>query len=113
MFPSKAEGFGLPVIEAMMRGRPVFMSDRTSLPEIGGPLGFYWHSFDPDSMAGVFREGMQLVNDDDDFERKLKGYAEQFSWQRAAAKYMTLYHEFLSDHIGSCGQVDPLQRRCA
>ena len=36
VFPSLAEGFGLPVLEAMLRGTPVACSDATSIPEVGG-----------------------------------------------------------------------------
>jgi glycosyltransferase involved in cell wall biosynthesis len=39
-FPSNAEGFGLPVTEAMSVGKPIFLSLRTALPEIGGDAAF-------------------------------------------------------------------------
>ncbi len=99
LFPSLAEGFGLPVIEAMMLGRPVFMSDRTSLPEIGGPLGFYWDSFESHAMARVFRDGMRVVHNDRAYRDKLRAYARQFSWQRAAQKYLGVYRSVLPAHI--------------
>ena len=52
---SLAEGFGLPVIEAMTYGKPVFLSRRTSLPEIGGDKAFYFNDeFDPDGMKEKF-----------------------------------------------------------
>ncbi|TIP79159.1 MAG: glycosyltransferase family 4 protein, partial [Mesorhizobium sp.] len=40
-FPSLVEGFGLPPLEAMTLGCPVVMSDRASLPEIGGDAVLY------------------------------------------------------------------------
>ncbi|RYD85381.1 MAG: glycosyltransferase family 1 protein, partial [Sphingobacteriales bacterium] len=46
VFPSIAEGFGLPVIEAMHFGKPVFLSTHTSLPEVGGNAAYYFNSFD-------------------------------------------------------------------
>jgi len=39
-FPSLREGFGFPVLEAMTFGKPVFLSNKTSLPEIGGSHAF-------------------------------------------------------------------------
>src|SRR5690606_9695836 len=47
LFPSIGEGFGLPPIEAMAFGKPVFLSNQASLPEIGADAAFYWEDFDP------------------------------------------------------------------
>jgi glycosyltransferase involved in cell wall biosynthesis len=46
LFPSKVEGFGLPILEAQACGCPVFASDRAPLPEVGGNGAVY---FDPDN----------------------------------------------------------------
>ena len=58
LFPSLTEGFGFPVLEAMQCGRPVFVSRRTSLPEIAGDKGFYFEGYEPSELAAVYREGM-------------------------------------------------------
>lgn len=92
LFPSTTEGFGLPVIEAMSAGRPVFLSHATSLPEVGGPLGFYWHAYDADHMLDVYQRGMQRVQTTPDFAHQLRQHAGQFTWQRAATQYLELYH---------------------
>lgn len=42
--PSLAEGFGIPPIEAMSFGKPIFLSKLTSLPEIGGDVAFYFEN---------------------------------------------------------------------
>jgi len=47
LFPSLTEGFGFPVLEAMQCGKPVFLSRRTSLPEVAGDLGFYFDGYEP------------------------------------------------------------------
>ncbi len=95
LFPSQSEGFGLPVIEAMACGRPVFTTRATSLPEVGGPLAFYWHDFDPQRMLDVFRAGMRTVAADPDYADKLRRHAGQFTWERAARGYLELYQRVL------------------
>lgn len=97
-FPSLGEGFGLPVIEAMSLGKPVFLSRETSLPEVGGPLAFYWHCFDAESMAEVFHQGMQTVARDPAYPDKLKAHAAYFNWNRAAREYLALYRRVAAAH---------------
>ncbi|MDB5258760.1 MAG: hypothetical protein JWM14_3455 [Chitinophagaceae bacterium] len=92
LIPSLYEGFGLPVIEAMLCGKPVFSSRYTSLPEIGDDKSFYWDSFDPSHMAEVFAKGMEtFYKNPHAFEKELKEYAARFSWKENAAAYIELY----------------------
>src|SRR5690606_24164863 len=58
MLPSLAEGFGAPVVEAMKFGKPIFLSNLTSLPEIGGDAAFYFNDFEPGNMRQVFNDGL-------------------------------------------------------
>jgi glycosyltransferase involved in cell wall biosynthesis len=51
-YPSLAEGFGLPVLEAMAAGAPVLTSDRSSLPEVGGDAVAYADPTSVDSIRG-------------------------------------------------------------
>lgn len=95
LFPSIAEGFGLPVIEAMQYGKPVFISDHTCLPEIGGEFAYYFnHDFDRHKMQQEFENGL------DDFEKggknpsQIKEHALSFSWETAAKKYWEIYKQF-------------------
>lgn len=96
LLPSLTEGFGLPVVEAMSCGKPVFMSNSTSLPEVGGPDGFYWDSYDPDHMASLFRDGMAAYAADSDYPARLAANAARFKWKRAASAYLRLYRSALS-----------------
>lgn len=95
VFPSYAEGFGLPVIEAMYHGKPVFISDKTSLPEVGGDAAYYFRDFDPASMRRVWEEGMQDYQTHHRAER-IRRQAAQFSWRRAAEEYIQVYKNVLS-----------------
>lgn len=89
--PSLAEGFGLPVLEAMACGTPVFLARRTSLPEVGGELAFYWDTFEPDAMATVFHRGMTVVAADPTYPDRLVAHAATFSWAAAAKGYLDIY----------------------
>jgi glycosyltransferase involved in cell wall biosynthesis len=91
VFPSLAEGFGLPVIEAMSLGKPVFLSTRTSLPETGGAEAFYWDELDPEAMRGVFERGMRAYQEDPAKAARIQAWAARFSWERAAREYLALY----------------------
>jgi glycosyltransferase involved in cell wall biosynthesis len=95
VFPSLTEGFGFPVLEAMQCGKPVFMSRRTSLPELGGTLGFYWDSFAAEHMAAVFRGGMAAVAALPDFAAAARARAAEFSWEHAARGYLRVYRSIL------------------
>ena len=98
VFPSLAEGFGLPVLEAMRCGRPVFVSDRMSIPEITGEYGFYFnHDFDPDGMKSEFEKGMSAFERGEIDVKAMIAHAESFSWKNAAKQYFAIYDDMLSD----------------
>lgn len=91
VFPSLSEGFGLPVIEAMLLGKPVFLSNLTCLPEIGGKEAYYWDNFEAKYMQNMFEEGMNEYEHDSSKAERVKQHAEQFSWEKAARDYLQLY----------------------
>lgn len=93
LFPSKAEGFGIPVIEAMQQGCKVFSSKLTSLPEICGPHATYWDNFDAADMAKVVKEG--LLKDDQHLANERKEYAHRFNYDKYTAEYIQLYKNIL------------------
>jgi glycosyltransferase involved in cell wall biosynthesis len=95
LFPSLTEGFGLPVLEAMQCGRPVFVSRNTSLPEIAGDLGFYLDAYDPAAMAAAFQGGMGRFRADGDFAAALRRHAATFSWAATAERYACLYEQVM------------------
>jgi glycosyltransferase involved in cell wall biosynthesis len=95
VFPSLAEGFGLPLVEAMGRGVPVACSDRTSLPEIGGDAVAY---FDPESTESIATVvDSLLVNPVRRAQLAAAGRrrAALFTWERAAQATLAAYRRAL------------------
>lgn len=89
VFPSLLEGFGLPVAEAMSLGLPLFISDKTSLPEIGGDDAYYFKNFEPHAMAKVFLDGMNDFNEQK--KQRLIERSKRFDWKKAADRYLVVY----------------------
>jgi glycosyltransferase involved in cell wall biosynthesis len=75
------EGFGLPVLEAMVRGVPVVCSDRASLPEVAGDAAVL---VDPDDPADIRRGIEQALADPEPLRARGRERAAVFTWERTA-----------------------------
>lgn len=95
LHPSLAEGFGLPVIEAMQFGKPVFLSMATSLPEIGGDAAFYFPSFAAEVVQRVYEEGMKTYENTPRVEAIIQNAA-RFTWEESARQYVNLYQSLMN-----------------
>jgi glycosyltransferase involved in cell wall biosynthesis len=96
VFPSLAEGFGLPVLEALRRGVPVACSDLSSLPEVAGDAARY---FDPTDSGAIAAAICELLEDEALRERLAaagRERARRFSWSATAAATLACYERALS-----------------
>jgi glycosyltransferase involved in cell wall biosynthesis len=89
-YPSKAEGFGLPVLEAMACGAAVLTARRLSLPEVGGDAVAYTEP-DVESIATSLR----ALIDDEPRRRQLsrsgQERAKEFTWEASAQAHFETY----------------------
>ena len=96
LYPSRLEGFGLPVLEAFACGTPVITSNTTSLPEVAGKAALLVNPEDPADIADAVQKAMekpalrkQLM------ERGLKR-AKLFTWEKTAKETLSVYESILN-----------------
>lgn len=107
VFPSKHEGFGLPVLEAMACGTPVIGSNVTSIPEV---IGLTEALFDPLSPKDMSAKMAQALNDKS-FREKLSVHglnqAKKFSWDASAKRAIDAFEQFIQDNAALPSSTDP------
>ncbi len=91
VYPSRYEGFGLPLLEAMSSGTPVIAACSSSIPEVVGDGGVL---LDPDDEA-AWSDAIERVLDDADHRDRLRraglARAAGFSWQKTARETAAVY----------------------
>jgi glycosyltransferase involved in cell wall biosynthesis len=91
VFPSRYEGFGLPVLEAMAAGTPVITTREASLPEVAGDAAWYVGA---DDVAGL-ADAMHMIVTDETARARLavagRARAREFSWQDTARKTLAVF----------------------
>ncbi len=97
IYPSRYEGFGLPVLEAMAAGVPVLASRASSIPEVVGDAGIL---FDPVTGKGL-EAGLRLILSDpqagQDMRSKGLEWAASFTWRRSAAAHLAVYRQVVAE----------------
>jgi glycosyltransferase involved in cell wall biosynthesis len=100
VFPSLFEGFGMPVAEAMMLGKPVLCSNVTALPELVGNAAYLFDPLDVDQIA----HGLLAVASSQELRRSLSVAATLrqplFDAQRVARQTMAIYQRVHDDLYG-------------
>jgi glycosyltransferase involved in cell wall biosynthesis len=92
--PSLYEGFGLPVLEAMVRGKVVVAAKASSLPEVGGEAALYFH--DAADAARVLEIALGDRSLRTKLARAARARAAQFTWDRTAAGVVEVIREVIA-----------------
>jgi glycosyltransferase involved in cell wall biosynthesis len=96
VFPSLYEGFGIPILEAFACGCPVLLSNRSSLPEVGGDAARY---FDPESIPSLVEKLAEVMKNKalaEEMRTKGLDRSKLFSWENTALKTIETYKKVLS-----------------
>jgi len=96
VFPSKYEGFGIPIIEAMNSGCPVVLPPLSSFPEVAGEAGIYYEN---DDVLSLVTQLKRLKSDSDFRQNYISlGYqrADNFSWSKMVEESLKVYQSVLA-----------------
>ncbi len=97
VFPSLAEGFGIPPLEAMASGTPVLTSKISCLPEICQDAALYFNPYDENDIA----DKMTRILEEKDLKNDLVNggfeHIRKFSWDKMAKETLEVYEDALKN----------------
>ena len=96
VFPSRYEGFGLPVLEAMACGTPVVTTNVSSLPELVGPHAFQIAPDDTKHLASPLIALTIQEETHHDMANRAYQQAARFTWEQTARQTLQAYRDVAS-----------------
>jgi glycosyltransferase involved in cell wall biosynthesis len=96
VFPSRYEGFGLPVLEAMAAGAPVVCADASSLPEVAGDGALYFHPDDDRALASQMRRLLEEPALRETLRTAAAQQVARFSWRACAVETLRGFDEAIA-----------------
>ncbi len=98
VFPSKYEGFGIPILDAQLCQVPIASSEAGSLPEVGGNGVSYFNPENPNEMANA----IQLFLEDETYAESIIKDSlinrNLFSWEKTAKETLEVYQRILNNN---------------
>jgi glycosyltransferase involved in cell wall biosynthesis len=91
VFPSRFEGFGLPILEAFHSRLPVLSSNATTLPEVAGDAALYFDPDSPSELAVLMKTILETSELQQDLIRKGSLILSKYSINEMAAAFQALY----------------------
>lgn len=96
VYPSRYEGFGIPIIEAIQSGLPVVACTGSCLEEAGGPHSLYVDPDDPAALSRALLQVLKGAEGRDERIRQSQEYVRRFEGTDVASQVLQLYEELLS-----------------
>ncbi|MEY8685812.1 glycosyltransferase family 4 protein [Bacteroides sp. AN502(2024)] len=95
VYPSRFEGFGIPIIEALYSGIPVVATTGSCLEEAGGPDSIYVHPDDIKGMADAFKQIYADPERKKNMIEKGHSFAKRFSEEKQAEEILNIYKKLM------------------